>query len=171
MQNLDSIGRPDPCVTLNHLGVYLAVALRTNIALRTIDRLSACRNSGAITFSHITTMWLFFCTLFDCLLKTQVMYKTQIFQTVLKAVEEETELAPELIISTCKQEEVVDARAMLVKVMNEHGLYPVQIERLTGIDARRVTYFLLGFKDRINSRKILRINYENVKKKVGLSQE
>ena len=28
VQILDSIGRPDPCVILNHLGVYLAVALR-----------------------------------------------------------------------------------------------------------------------------------------------
>ena len=27
-QILDSIGRPDPCVILNHLRAYLAVALR-----------------------------------------------------------------------------------------------------------------------------------------------
>ena len=47
------------------------------------------------------------------------MYKVQIFQDVLKAVAEETELDPEKIISACKQEEVVDARALLVSIMNE----------------------------------------------------
>jgi hypothetical protein len=48
-------------VITQHLRVYLAVALRANIALRTIDWLSACRNSGAITLSHIRTVWLLFC--------------------------------------------------------------------------------------------------------------
>lgn len=114
-------------------------------------------------------MWLFFCIVFVCAFKTLTMYKVQIFQDVLKAVAEETELEPEKIISACKQEEVVDARALLVSIMNEYGLYPVQIGKLTGIDARRVTYFLVGFRERMNSRKILRINYENVKKKIGLS--
>ena len=97
------------------------------------------------------------------------MYKMQIFQDSLKAVAEETEIDPELIISACKQEEVVDARALLVKIMRDFGLYPTQIGKLTGMDSRRVTYFLIGFKERIEGRKILRINYENVKKKVGLS--
>lgn len=41
MQNLDSIGRPDLCVTLNHLGVYLAVALRTNIRTPAEDEKSS----------------------------------------------------------------------------------------------------------------------------------
>lgn len=41
MQNLDSIGKPDPCVTLNHLRVYLAVALRANIRTPAEDEKSS----------------------------------------------------------------------------------------------------------------------------------
>ena len=97
------------------------------------------------------------------------MHKIKIYQDVLKAVVEETELEPDQILSNCKQEEVIDARALLIFVMNECGLYPVQISKLTGIDSRRITNFLLNFKGRMEGRKILRINYENVKKKVGMS--
>ena len=97
------------------------------------------------------------------------MYKMQIFLDVLKAVSEETELDSDLILSPCKQEEVVDARSLLIEVMSEKGLYPTQISKLTGISTRRVTAFLLRFNERVNSRKILRINYENVRKKVGIT--
>ena len=97
------------------------------------------------------------------------MYKVQIFQEVLPAVVEEMEVEQEQILSGCKQEEVVDARSLLVKLMNDKGLYPVQISKITGINIRSVTQFLLGFKERINSRKILRINYERLKNQLGIS--
>lgn len=97
------------------------------------------------------------------------MYKVQIFQEVLPAVVEETEVEQGKILSGCKQEEVVDARSLLIQLMNDKGLYPVQISKITGINIRSVTQFLLGFKGRINSRKMLRINYENLKNKLGKS--
>lgn len=97
------------------------------------------------------------------------MYKVQIFQEVLPAVVEETEVEQEQILSGCKQEEVVDARSLLIKLMNDKGLYPVQISKITGINIRSVTQFLLGFKERINSRKILRINYERLKNQLGIT--
>ncbi len=97
------------------------------------------------------------------------MYKVQIFQEVLPAVVEEMEVEQEQILSGCKQEEVVDARSLLIKLMNDKGLYPVQISKITGINIRSVTQFLLGFKERINSRKILRINYERLKNQLGIS--
>lgn len=97
------------------------------------------------------------------------MYKAQIFQEAISAVVEETEIDREQILSGCKREEVVDARALLVKVMNEKGLYPIQICRLTGIGLRSITKFLLYFDARINSRTILRINYERVKNKLSIS--
>lgn len=97
------------------------------------------------------------------------MYKVQIFQEVLSAVVEEMEVEQEQILSGCKQEEVVDARSLLIKLMNDKGLYPVQISKITGINIRSVTQFLLGFKERINSRKILRINYERLKNQLGIS--
>lgn len=97
------------------------------------------------------------------------MYKVQIFQEVLPAVVEETEVEQGQILSGCKQEEVVDARSLLIKLMNDKGLYPVQISKITGINIRSVTQFLLGFKERVNSRKILRINYETLKNQLGIS--
>lgn len=97
------------------------------------------------------------------------MYKMQIFQEVLPAVVEAMEVEEEQILSGCKQEEVVDARALLIRLMNDKGLYPVQISKITGINIRSVTQFLLGFKERINSRKILRINYERLKNQLGIS--
>jgi hypothetical protein len=97
------------------------------------------------------------------------MYKVQIFQEVLPAVVEEMEVEQEQILSGCKQEEVVDARSLLIKLMNDKGLYPVQISKITGINIRSVTQFLLGFKERINSRKILRINYERLRNQLGIS--
>ena len=96
------------------------------------------------------------------------MYKLQIFQEVLSAVEEETDIERSRILSGVKSEEVVDARSLLIKVMSERGLYPTQISHLSGINVRCVNKFLLEFKSRIESRKILRINYENVKKKLGI---
>lgn len=95
------------------------------------------------------------------------MYKMEIFQETLSAVVDETGLTSEQILSNGKEEELVDARSILVKVMNERGLYPIQISRFTGICPRSVNRFLIGFKERCNSRKIMRLNYENVKTKVG----
>lgn len=97
------------------------------------------------------------------------MYKMQIFQEVLSAVVEATEVEPEHILSGRKGEEVVDARALLIRLMSEKGLYPIQISKLTGINIRSTAHFLLGFNDRVNSRKILRMNYEITRNQLGLS--
>jgi hypothetical protein len=97
------------------------------------------------------------------------MYKMQIFQEVISEVIDATEIEKEQILSPCKREEVVDARAVLIKLLSEKGLYPMQISRLTGINLRSVTKFLLGFRERIDSRKILRMNYERMRKKLGMT--
>ena len=97
------------------------------------------------------------------------MYKMQIFQETLSAVMDETGLEGEHILSNGKEEEAVDARSVLIKIMNERGLYPIQISRFTGICIRSVNRFLIGFKERCDSRKIMRLNYENVRKNLGLT--
>lgn len=93
----------------------------------------------------------------------------QIFQDTLSAVVEAMEVEQNQILSGCKQEEVVDARSLLIKLMSDKGLYPVQISKITGLNSRSVNQFLLGFNERINSRKILRINYERLKIQLGIS--
>lgn len=97
------------------------------------------------------------------------MYKVQIFNEAISAVVEETEIEQSQILSGSKEEEVVDARSILIRIMYERGLYPIQISRLTGICQRSVTRFLIGFKSRCDSRRIMRLNYENVKTKLGLT--
>lgn len=126
----------------------------------------------AISFSHITTMWLFFWYDFSNDAKNfVVMYKVQMFQDALKAVVEETEVSSELILSGCKQEDVIDARAILIKLLRDMGFYPIQISKITGLNSRSVNLFLLGFGERINSRKIMRINYERLRNNLGMTQE
>ena len=97
------------------------------------------------------------------------MYKMQVYLDTLQAVAEETEVEMEKILSGCKEEEVIDARAILIRLLSEQGLYPIQISRFTGICVRSVNRFLLDFQDRIVSRRMMRLFYDNVKKKLGLS--
>lgn len=103
------------------------------------------------------------------LYKTTDMYKMQIYQDALSLVAEETEIGIEKILSGCKEEEVIDARSLLVQRMHDKGLYPIQISRLTGICVRSVNRFLMDFSSRCESRIILGINYDNLRKKLGLT--
>ena len=97
------------------------------------------------------------------------MYKMQIYLDTLSAVAEETEVEMDKILSGCKEEEVIDARALLIRLLSDQGLYPIQIGRFTGICQRSIDRFLLDFPDREVSRKMMRINYDNLKKKLGIS--
>lgn len=97
------------------------------------------------------------------------MYKMQIFQDTLSAVVEAMEVEQNQILSGCKQEEVVDARSLLIKLMSDKGLYPVQISKITGLNSRSVNQFLLDFGERVDSRKILRMNYESLRIKLGIA--
>ena len=98
-----------------------------------------------------------------------VMYKMQMFQEVIEAVAMETEIGREKILSGCKEEEVIDARSLLIQLMYDKGLYPIQISRITGICQRSVNRFLMCFSCRCQTRKMLGINYDNLRKKLGLS--
>lgn len=94
------------------------------------------------------------------------MKKLDLFNTVLDLVEEETEVNRGLILSGNKKEEAVDARALLVYILHEQGLYPQKIAEISGICPRCIQPFILRFRDRAESRRILGINYENVRRKL-----
>lgn len=97
------------------------------------------------------------------------MQKIKMYQDSLSAVSEETEVEEEHILSNSKQEEIVDARSILMKILTDQGFYPIQISHFTGIGVRSVNGFLQGFRARCNSRKIMRINYENVRNNLGIT--
>ena len=99
------------------------------------------------------------------------MYKMQIYQETLDAVMEETGLDSSRILSNSKEEEAVDVRSILVKILSDRGLYPIQISRFTGICIRSVNRFLIGFKERCDSRKIMRLNYDNLRNQFGLTKD
>lgn len=99
------------------------------------------------------------------------MGKQETFNTVLSLIEEETEIDRTLILSGNKREEVVDARALLLYTLYEIGLYPAQIAALSGICPRCVMPFIQGFGDRKDSRRMLGIYYERVKRKLRETSE
>lgn len=55
------------------------------------------------------------------------MCKSEIFAEILNVVGKETEVSTELILSSSKVTEVVDARSIVVFFLAEYGLYPEQI--------------------------------------------
>lgn len=95
------------------------------------------------------------------------MRRIEIFNCCLSAVEKETELAKSEILSNNKSEDIVDARHLLVVLMYECGLYPNIIAQLIGCTSRNINSVLSGFRLRCDRRKLLRINYERLKKEVG----
>lgn len=103
--------------------------------------------------------------------KNSIMKKRELFDKILAIVEEETEISREEILSKSKKEEVVDARALLVFVLHSLGFYPIQISLLSGICQRCINPYIANFKDRKDDRRILRLNYENVTKKLREIEE
>ena len=99
------------------------------------------------------------------------MGKSETYKKILALVEEETEVRKEMIVSNNKQEEVVDARSLLIRILYEQGFYPIQISQLSGICSRCVSPFIVGFNERKASHKMLGTNYENIKRKLGELEE
>lgn len=92
------------------------------------------------------------------------MCKSEIFAEILRIVSEETEISTNEILSSSKEADVVDARYLLVHLLYERGFYPSQIALHTRKTKRSINYILSGFSDRIQRGKMLRIQYENIKK-------
>ena len=99
------------------------------------------------------------------------MGKQETFNRVLSLIEEEAEVSRDLILSGNKQEEVVDARALLLYVLHELGFYPSQIAALSGICPRCISPFIVGFNERKSSRRMLGIYYDKVTRKLRESME
>ena len=95
------------------------------------------------------------------------MCKSEIFAEILRIVSKETEISTDDIFSNSKETEVVDARYLLVRLLYENGFYPSQISSHIRKTKRSVNYILYNFSDRLRGGKMLRIQYENIKKTAG----
>lgn len=92
------------------------------------------------------------------------MCKTKIFAEVLKAVSVETEIPEDMILSKCRSMEVVDARSVLVKILSEKGLYPVQIAYMLHKTPASVRNLLSNYDIRKVTNKMIEIYSQNIRK-------
>lgn len=90
--------------------------------------------------------------------------KQELYSRVLHIVSDVTDIAPEVILSTNKTVEVVDARHIFVKTLLECGLYPGTVALLTGMSPQAVGKIRNEFETRLKSNnKIFAINYKHIK--------
>ena len=95
------------------------------------------------------------------------MCKSEIFAEILEAVSRETEVSAAQILGWSKYMEVVDARSITAKLLNEKGLYPEQIAVLMHKTAASVRYLLSNYENRKSANKIIAIYTQNVRKSLA----
>ncbi|MBD9352927.1 MAG: hypothetical protein EGP72_06335 [Phocaeicola plebeius] len=94
------------------------------------------------------------------------MCKTQIFNDILQIVSEETEINEALILSDNKSTAVVDARSILVDILREKGLYPVQIAEYLHKTPAGIRNLISGFENRKRSNGILAIYSQRIRNRM-----
>lgn len=90
------------------------------------------------------------------------MCKSEIFAEILNIVGKETEVSTELILSSSKVTEVVDARSIVVFFLTEYGLYPEQIATL--LHKTSASYLISTFESRKLANKMIAIYLQNIRK-------
>lgn len=89
------------------------------------------------------------------------------FEHVLRLVSEETEIPSGQIVSRRRDTDTVDARYLLVYFLFQVGLSTAFIARRMGVTQRTVTFIHSNFSDRVSMQKFMRINCENIRKRLG----
>lgn len=94
------------------------------------------------------------------------MCKTQLFNDILQFVSEETEINEALILSDSKSTAVVDARSILVDILREKGLYPVQIAEYLHKTPAGIRNLISRFETRKRSNGILAIYSQRIRNRM-----
>lgn len=94
------------------------------------------------------------------------MPRTDIYRAIINAIEKETEISEDRILSKAKTTEVVDARAILVNMLLENGFYPSQIARYIHKTPSSVNNLIRDYKNRIKANKIIQIYLTNIRKDI-----
>ncbi len=95
--------------------------------------------------------------------------KKDLFDKILSEVCKETEISSKELMSNNRTEEVVDARHILVAILADYGFYPSTIASMLECSKRNITLIITNFSRRCNRRKLLRNNYERIKKHIGIN--
>ena len=94
------------------------------------------------------------------------MCKSTLFEDVMSAVCDTTEIGRERILSDCKEMEVADARCLLVKFLSDAGMYPRCIAVLVGRTPAGVRYMLSEYGSRRKVNKIMERYEEEIRKRL-----
>jgi len=88
------------------------------------------------------------------------------FTHLLDLISEITEIDKDIILSSCRKVEVVDARSLLVYILISEGFYPNNIAQIMGITRAGVCYLHSTFNDRLRSNPLLGRYLKDVKKQL-----
>lgn len=92
--------------------------------------------------------------------------KEEIFAKILNVVCSETEIPASTVIAKCTKAEAVDARHIIARLLYEQGFYKSQISERLHLTDRAVCFMLGGFEERLRYNRMMRINYERIKKRL-----
>lgn len=90
----------------------------------------------------------------------------KIFNQIIKAVSDVTEIETDVLLSSQKSEEVVDARCILVYLCREYGLYVKRISDHSNLTVSGVRYLLSRFQERKVNNKIINIHLQEIQKQL-----
>ena len=93
------------------------------------------------------------------------MCKSEIFAKIINIVSKETEVSVDQLLSSDKNMETVDA--LLVFFLFESGMYPSQIAAHIHKTKRAVNYMISNFHERMESGKMMRIYWDDIKNLLG----
>lgn len=83
------------------------------------------------------------------------MCKTRLFKTVLRLVSQETEISEIMILSKSRCTAVVDARSILVNILNDYGVYPVEIASFIKQTPASIRKIISNFDFRARNNKLI----------------
>ena len=87
------------------------------------------------------------------------MDKNTIFADILSVLCRVSCIPENALLSRSREEEVIDVRFILVKLLYERGFYPRSISSLIGRGKTDVCYILRRFDERMGCRKMMRHIY------------
>lgn len=98
------------------------------------------------------------------------MKKNILFSEVIAVVATETEVPAEVIVSTNRTREAVDARYMLVAALLRKGLYRSDVAKFLGVSRQAVGAIANGFENRRQaSGKWFEMIWQNVCKSLAIN--
>ena len=95
----------------------------------------------------------------------------KILSDVIEAVSIETDVPVDMIMSRNRENEIVDARHICIKILRREGMYVSRIAEFMRMTPRNVQHVISEFDGRITFNRPMRNNYERILKRLGSKYE